>query len=143
MEKCKRCGVDVFLSGNTHCPRCYAVEDGRCPECDGCGSLVALGGGVTPLGSLIGWVPDASEPWQCPACKGMGVPDGKKFRVVRQATPVPRTLHGEDSRGTIWQGSDPSQYRAGIGCFDEGETIINRWMEEYSAASGWQEMPSA
>lgn len=49
--------------------------------------------------------------------------DGMEYRVVRVVTPTV----GEDKPFTeiVWQGTDPADYTGGIGCFDNGDAVVN------------------
>ena len=37
----------------------------------------------------------------------------------------------------VWEGSDPSQYKGGLGAFDEGCHHPSRWMEGRSPTGEW------
>jgi hypothetical protein len=54
--------------------------------------------------------------------------NSSSFRVVRSCVYLFQS--GMDSTEVVWTGSDPSQYCEGIGCYDEGDVIINRLFEK-------------
>ncbi len=52
------------------------------------------------------------------------------YRVVRTMAPQPWQEEPEGSAWeVVWQGTDPSEYMGGIGCYDEHCGIITRYFE--------------